>query len=200
MKKLFISFAILFLITGCTSLQITGNKVEAPSNYIYENEDYSLQLPAEFQEEPGAKDGYLNPKQVDGFPSIRLGLASSKANPKIADLLGAEKTFLTGLCEQTDGCAKIIKWEKVTLDGRDALKFTTQQKGRSLDDQRGYINSYHYSVPQVRYEYDGLKYPQDQNKYPLTYILKFSISANDQENPELKSKVFDTITSTIHFK
>lgn len=199
MNKLFISLVIPLLLTGCTLPQ-TNTKNEVPSNYLYENEDYSLQLPAEFQEEPGAEYGYLNPKPAGGFSSIRLGLASSKANPAIADLLTAEKTFLVNLCEQTDGCAKIIKWEKVTLDGQDALKFTTQLSGRSFDDQSGYINGYHYSVPQVRYEYDALKYPQDQNKYPLTYILQFSISANDQENPDLKSKIFDTIMSTIHFK
>lgn len=177
------------------------NKTTSSGNFVFEDEGYSLTLPSDYKIEPGMDNGYINPKEAGSFPSIKLDLMGSKEKPSVEDILKNEKTFLAGLCSQTESCGEITKWEPVEIGGKTALKFTVHYKhGRSIDDSSGYINGYRYSVPHIKYEYDPLKYPQDQNKYPHTYILQFSVFANDLENPEQQGAILDSIMQTITFK
>jgi len=81
---------------------------------------------------------------VGNFPSIKLGLMATKENPSMEDILKDEETIRTNLCGQTNGCGKMTKWESVEIDGKTALKFTIQYRGRRIDEPNGYINEYHY--------------------------------------------------------
>ncbi|MBP7819692.1 hypothetical protein KA036_02555 [Candidatus Gracilibacteria bacterium] len=226
MKKLLVIISVLSVLFGCTALEEANdsmgkdnvvdslpsagdemandsmgkdNVVEVES-FVFEDQRYTLELPADYEIASGPEYGFINPKITESFPAIRIGLQSAGTKPSLNDVLEAEKSVLANLCGQTDVCGEITEYRTVEIDGKSAINFIVQYNGRSLDDPKGYTQEYHYYVPTIIYEYDSMTYPKDQKKYPHDYFLKFMIRANDKDDIEKQKAAFDDIMKTIVLK
>ncbi len=163
------------LLTGCVGNQEKQTTVIKERN-IFEHEQFSIVLPAPYTVDANS----IHPKKENAFLPIVFG--SSKEEIETTKLLEFTEEWFKNLCDQTDVCGKIISSETKIIDANNALKFTVQYQGRSLEDRNGYLNEYHYSI---------LKGGN---------LLQFWTSASDLENPEKISKSFDDIIETILFK
>lgn len=115
--------------------------------------------------------------------SIEILYGKDEQTHTIENLLQTEKDWNQVKCGQTDACGE-MKNEKTlkTKKGYDALKFTLEYKGRSLEDQSGSINEFHYSILS-----------------PKGNLYQFWTSATDQEKPEEKAALFETFMEAISF-
>lgn len=189
LKKIFVSALVLPLITGCISFGNPKNEAPMLGNFVFENENFTMQLPADYQFEQAPESNFIKPKQDNEFPAVKIDLIPFKTNPTIDEILENEQTLLANLCGQTDACGTITDWKIAKVNGKTALKFTVNYKGRAIDVPQGFINEYHYSFP----------FSRTQNKPAESYLLRFSISATDLEEP-LATILFDKIILTVKFK
>lgn len=184
MNKIF-KFTFLLIIvflTGCAGNQTNiksetsaGTKVIQESN-IFNHELFSIELPAPHT----ADKSVIQPINDKDFPEIIFGISNNST--KSENLLQVEEEWFKNLCGQTDACGKIVSSETITINGRTGIKFIVQYQGRSLDEMKGYLYEYHYSI------------------FDAENLFRFWTSASDLESPEEVSKAFDKIIGTISFK
>ena len=207
MKNLLLFFSVALLVVGCsltggtTVLEDTNNS-EA-NTFVFDGENFTLTLPADYLLDIGAADGFIRPKEEGDFPAIKFGTRSGcKDNPTVDDMLENERAFLKIFCEETEGCGRLMEWESVEVGGKTGLKLLVQSNGRELGVSEGFINGYSYVVPILEREYDPVRTEErgEDAFYYRTCLFGFSISANDLEDFDNQAKIFDDIMQTITYK
>ena len=61
------------------------------------------------------------------------------------NLIEWENNYLKNMCKETDSCGVINSIEKIEINNIKGIKFFIQYKGRSIDNQEGFINEYYYT-------------------------------------------------------
>lgn len=203
MKKIFFVLVLLLAGAGCVPQPPVAatpeSEVEKQTEFVFNDEWYSLTLPADFVVEPGAAEGYLLPKHEGDFPVITLFLMSSGENPDMQEVLNDEQVRLANLCNQTDTCQTMVDWVLTEIGGHQALEFTTEGPGGMIDHPEGTERVFTYYVPVLHYERDPNNV-KDTNLYRNTYIHTFSITVSEGDDEAALHQAFDDIMSTIEFK
>ena len=189
MKKIAVVLG-LFLIAGggCSvinnfGVDRVGVKDYTPSIHYFDSELFSLDTPVvynEFSSEDGGEGSLIAPDNK-GYPEILFYVKTGKVLPN-TELLAQEEERLKTLREQVEGDGEIVENKEVYFSGQKGARTVVQYRGRSLEDDGGYIREFIYS------------FFVNGNEF------RFWVSATDQEDPDKVAAMFDGIMKTIQFK
>ena len=145
---------------------------------IFSNKYFSFVLPGLFIEQ----NNTIKPKNKNDFSQIIYQINSQNNIMDYNNLIEWENNYLKNMCKETDSCGVINSIEKIEINNIKGIKFFIQYKGRSIDNQEGFINEYYYTF-------------LNNNNY-----FRIWTSATDLENPEKTKNIFEKIINSIKFK
>ncbi|MBU1445984.1 hypothetical protein KKD70_01835 [Patescibacteria group bacterium] len=162
MKKLIVPMILaMFVFTGCMTVPEPTDVSDSPNlpdvitpgvpdaleggmpeiiTYTYENEYFTLTLPAQFTDVGGS----VGPVADGAFPRIGYMIDDVAGPVDQNDLLLSEEALNGQLCVDTNACAVISENENVTLGGVDGVWIVKEFEGRGMDDTEGFTREYVY--------------------------------------------------------